>query len=79
MIMTYRNYRILLRKELEGGFTVTVPTLPGCITFGETIDDAIDMAKEAIELYIEHLLEKGEEVPTDGGLLEYTITIDAYA
>ncbi|MBR1369404.1 antitoxin HicB [Methanocalculus chunghsingensis] len=79
MIMTYRNYRILLRKEPEGGFTVTVPTLPGCITFGETIDEAIDMAKEAIEIYIEHLLEKGEEVPTDGGLLEYTITIDAFA
>ncbi|WP_211531110.1 type II toxin-antitoxin system HicB family antitoxin [Methanocalculus chunghsingensis] len=77
--MTYRNYRILLRKEPEGGFTVTVPTLPGCITFGETIDEAIDMAKEAIEIYIEHLLEKGEEVPTDGGLLEYTITIDAFA
>ncbi len=69
----------MLRKEPEGGFTVTVPTLPGCITFGETIDEAIEMAKEAIELYIEHLLEKGEGVPTDGGLLEYTVTIDAYA
>jgi Uncharacterized conserved protein len=78
-VMTFRNYRIMLRKEPEGGFTVTVPTLPGCITFGETIDEAIEMAKEAIELYIEHLLEKGEEVPTDGGLLEYTVTIDAYA
>ncbi len=64
--MTYRNYRILLRKEPEGGFTVTVPTLPGCVTFGETIDEAIDMAKEAIELYIEHLLEKGEEKTIPG-------------
>ncbi len=44
------KYRILLRKEPEGGFTVIVPSLPGCITYGETIEEAINMAKEAIEL-----------------------------
>ncbi len=49
------NYRILLRKEPEGGFTVNVPSLPGCITYGENLDEAIVMAKEAIELYIESL------------------------
>ena len=32
------SYRVLLREEPEGGYTVTVPTLPGCITYGETID-----------------------------------------
>jgi len=45
----------LLRKEPEGGFTVTVPTLPGCVTFGKSLDDAMKMAKEAIELYLEAL------------------------
>ena len=35
------SYRILLRKEPEGGYTVTVPTLPGCITFGSDIPEAI--------------------------------------
>jgi predicted RNase H-like HicB family nuclease len=73
------NYRILLRKEPEGGYTVTVPTLPGCVTYGETVDEAIAMAREAIELYIEHLLEKGEEVSTEEGLLEYTLTVEAHA
>ncbi|WP_067073155.1 type II toxin-antitoxin system HicB family antitoxin [Methanoculleus horonobensis] len=73
------HYRILLRKEPEGGYTVTVPTLPGCVTFGETVDEAIAMAREATELYIEHLLEKGEEVPTEEGLLEYTLTVEAHA
>jgi len=73
------NYRILLRKEPEGGYTVTVPTLPGCVTYGETVDEAITMAREATELYIEHLLEKGEEVPTEEGLLEYTLTVEAHA
>jgi len=73
------NYRILLRKEPEGGYTVTVPTFPGCVTFGETVDEAIAMAKEAIELYIEDLLEKGEDIPTEEGLLEYTLTVEAHA
>jgi len=73
------NYRILLRKEPEGGYTVTVPTLPGCVTFGETVEEAIAMAREAIELYLEDLREKGEEIPTAEGLLEYTLTVEAHA
>lgn len=73
------SYRILLREEPEGGYTVTVPTLPGCLTFGETIDEAIAMAKEAISLYIESLTAHGEEIPTEEKTLEYTLTIGAYA
>jgi antitoxin HicB len=72
------NYRILLRKEPEGGYTVVVPTLPGCVTFGETVDEAIAMAREAIELCIEDLLEKGEDIPNEEGLLEYTLTVEAH-
>ena len=49
------NYRVILRKEPEGGFTAIVPSLPGCITYGETIENSIEMAKEAIELYLESL------------------------
>ena len=37
-MMKYLHYRILLRREPEGGYTVTVPMLPGCVTYGETID-----------------------------------------
>lgn len=51
--MKVLNYRILLREEDEGGYTVLVPSLPGCVTYGETMGEAIDMAKEAIELYLE--------------------------
>jgi len=70
------QYRILLRKEPEGGYTVIVPSLPGCVTYGETVDEAIAMAREAIELYIEGMLARGEEVPTEEGLLEYTLTVE---
>ena len=53
-----RSYQAILSPEREGGFTVTVPELPGCITYGESIDHALSMAKEAIELYVETLVSK---------------------
>ncbi len=77
--MPERRYKILLREEPEGGYTVTVPVLPGCVTFGKTLNEAIDMAREAIEIYIETLSERGEDIPTEDGLLEYTLTIKAHA
>jgi len=77
--MRILSYRTLLRKEPEGGYTVIVPSLPGCVTYGNTVDNAIAMAREAIELYIESLKEHGEEVPTENGTLEYTLTMPAYA
>jgi antitoxin HicB len=52
------TYKILLHKEDEGGYTVTVPILPGCITYGEDTDEAIAMAKEAIALCIEELKDR---------------------
>ncbi len=77
--MKQLSYRILLRKEPEGGYTVTVPSLPGCVTYGDTIEQAIKMAREAIELYIESLKEHGQEVPTEEGTFEYTLTVKSYA
>ena len=73
--MKILRYKISLRKEPEGGYTVTVPSLPGCVTYGDTIEEAINMAREAIQLYIESLKAHGEEIPTEDGILEYTLTI----
>ncbi|MEI6815960.1 MAG: type II toxin-antitoxin system HicB family antitoxin [Bacteroidota bacterium] len=75
--MNTHTYRILLSKEPEGGYTVKVPALPGCITFGQTVDDAIEQAKEAISLYIESLVAHGEQVPDDKDTLEYSLTLTA--
>jgi predicted RNase H-like HicB family nuclease len=69
------NYKILLNKEEEGGYMVTVPALPGCITQGDTIEDAIEMAKEAIELYVEELQSRGEIVPDNSNTLEYSFNL----
>lgn len=77
--MRQLTYRILLNPEPEGGYTASVPTLPRCITYGETVDEAISMAKEAIELYIESLLAHNEPVPDETNVLEYSLTIPATA
>ncbi|EJG06305.1 LOW QUALITY PROTEIN: hypothetical protein Metli_0335 [Methanofollis liminatans DSM 4140] len=73
------QHRILLRKEAKGRHTVIEPTLPGCVTFGGTIEEAIAMAKEAIEVYLEDLTDRGEKIPTEEDNLEYTLTVEAYA
>ena len=77
--MRILQYRILLREEPEGGYTVIVPSLPGCVTYGETLDEAKKMAKEAIELYIQTLKELGEEIQTNEGTFEYIVTLEAGA
>ena len=69
--MKVLSYRVLLRREPEGGYTVTVPTLPGCITYGDDITEAVTMAREAIELYIASLVAHSEPVPTEEDTLEY--------
>ncbi|MCL4281283.1 MAG: type II toxin-antitoxin system HicB family antitoxin [Flavobacteriales bacterium] len=73
--MGRRTYRVLLTKEPEGGFTVNVPALPGCVTYGDSIDQAMSLAQEAIELYVETLQAQGEHVPDDSGTLEYSLVV----
>ncbi|REA58858.1 type II toxin-antitoxin system HicB family antitoxin [Dyadobacter luteus] len=71
------TYKLRLLPESDGGYTVFVPALPGCITYGETIDEAIEMAKEAISLYVEDLTDRGEPIPDDSSTLEYSLNLVA--
>lgn len=70
------SYKILLTKEEEGGYMVTVPALPGCITQGDNIEEAMVMAQEAIELYIEELQARGEKIPDNSNTLEYSLNLE---
>jgi predicted RNase H-like HicB family nuclease len=56
-------YNILLQPEPEGGYTVTCPSLPGLVTYGETLEEARAMAADAIEGYLECLSEDGLPLP----------------
>ena len=78
-LMKATSYRVLLREEPEGGYTVTVPALPGCVTFGATLKEAMANAREAIDAYVESLRAHGEEVPTEDRTLEYTLTVESIA
>jgi antitoxin HicB len=69
------TYRIILTEEPEGGYTVLVPALPGCITYGDNVHHAREMAKEVIEGYLEVLKERGDEIPDDSRSLEYSLTL----
>ena len=59
------TYTIELAPLEEGGFSVTVPALPGCVTWGDTFDHSVEMAREAIEVWLEELQEHGEPIPEE--------------
>ncbi len=59
-----RRYSVILTPE-EGGYVVTVPVLPGCVTEGDTLEEALEAAREAVGLYIESLLARGLPVPEE--------------
>lgn len=58
-----RIYTFVFNPEPEGGYTVTCPALAGLVTYGETLDEARRMARDAMEGLIEVMLEKGEAIP----------------
>lgn len=60
-----QRYTILLKPQPDGGYTVNVPALLGCITQGDTRDEALAMAREAITLYLEVLASEGRPYPPD--------------
>jgi len=57
------KYRIVLEPQEEGGYTVYVPALPGCLSQGETAEEAMANIKEAIIVYLESLRERGIALP----------------
>jgi predicted RNase H-like HicB family nuclease len=66
MLMNAYHDTIILHPDAEeGGYTVTVPALSGCVTQGETLEETIAMAKDAIRLHIDTLIADGTPVPEE--------------
>ncbi len=63
--MNLYHYHLVFRPEPEGGYTVVVPSLPGCVSYGKTILEAKVMARDAIGAYLESLQKHREPIPTD--------------
>jgi len=59
------RYTVILQKEEDGGYVATVPVLPGCVSQGDTRDEALKNIEEAIEVYVEDVRAAGENVPIE--------------
>jgi len=74
--MRKQAFQLAFEPDPQGGFTVTVPMLPGCVTYGETMDEARAMAREAIELYVEDMAADGEKIPPDDRILFGSVEVE---
>ena len=70
------NYPVVIHKAKGTDYGVTVPDLPGCFSAGATMDEAIAMAREAIELHLEGLIEEGMPIPDPGSIEQHAREAD---
>jgi predicted RNase H-like HicB family nuclease len=61
------RYTVVLEQESDGGYVVSVPALPGCVSQGDSRAQALANIREAIELYVQDCREAGDPVPTEAG------------
>ncbi|MCX8103948.1 MAG: type II toxin-antitoxin system HicB family antitoxin [Candidatus Bipolaricaulota bacterium] len=63
------EYTVILHRAEEGGYWVEVPALPGCFSQGETVEEALEKVREAIESHLLALKEDRQKIPRDEGIL----------
>ncbi|MCJ7667337.1 MAG: type II toxin-antitoxin system HicB family antitoxin [Anaerolineae bacterium] len=63
--MARRVYKVIFEPQEESGYTVTVPSLPGCISEGDSYEEALANIKEAMALYLESLAADGLPIPEE--------------
>lgn len=68
--MKILNYKVIMTPDETGGYVVTCPALPGLVTEGDTLEEAREMAADAIRGYLEILAEDGEPIPKDNSITE---------
>ncbi len=71
------DFTVVLEPQPEGGFTVSVPALPEVVTEGETEDEALKMAEEAIRLVLDYRRDHGLPVPADASPKVRKVTVAA--
>ncbi|MCL4384939.1 MAG: type II toxin-antitoxin system HicB family antitoxin [Actinobacteria bacterium] len=69
------DFKVIIEPDESGGFVISCPSLQGCYSQGDTIDEALENIKEAILLCLEDLESKGEEVPDPSRLLIGSVLI----
>jgi predicted RNase H-like HicB family nuclease len=61
------RYTVILEQEMDGGYVAVIPALPGCVSQGDTRDEALANIREAADLYVEDCIASGDPVPTEAG------------
>ncbi len=71
------RYTVILDQESDGGYVAIIPTLPGCVSQGDSREEALANIREAAELYIEDCIEAGDPVPNESGreFIELTTSV----
>ena len=64
-----------MEPETDGGYAVWVPALPGCISQGETPEEARENVREAIQCYIENSVKHGESLPDESAMVDATVEV----
>ena len=75
--MPIYDFKVLLEPDETGGYVATCPALPGCYSQGETVAEALDNVKEAIELCLEDMRARGEKIPDPSGVLIGSVVVTA--
>lgn len=70
------NYIAIVHKEAKTDFGVSFPDFPGCITAGQTVDEAKDLAQEALALHVKGMIEDGDELPAPSKLEDIMDDVD---
>jgi predicted RNase H-like HicB family nuclease len=74
--MTTRDFKVFLERDEEyNGYVVVCPTIPGCYSQGHTVEEAMANIREAIELCLEDMESRGEEIPDPNGVLIGSVVV----
>lgn len=71
------EYTVTIHRAEEGGFWAEVPALPGCFTQGESLEQALDNVKEAIECHLGALSHEGSNIPQDRDIVIGRVAVSA--
>jgi len=73
--MKVYDFKVILEPDEEGGYVISCPTLPGCYTQGDTIDEALENIKEAILLCLEDLQAQNQPIPDTSKVLISSVAV----
>jgi antitoxin HicB len=73
--MAALDFKVFLEPAEEGGYVVSCPSLPGCYSQGESLEEALENIKEAITLCLEDLQARGEDIPDPSKVLIGSVVV----